>query len=310
MRTRWLVGLAVVFAAGVVSAQQAAPAQPAAEPSTAQPTNAQTGASPASTSAPEPSSQPSSGDPATSAAAPATASTTTPPDGAAAGDAAPAAAVTPVAIDWSKTAPGDAAAGEAKAAACGACHGLDGNSADAMYPKIAGQHEWYIARQLALYKSGERPNPIMMGFAAPLTPQDMRDLGAFFASKQVAPGLASDAPVAAGSEETWAARGQRLYRAGDSETGTPACMACHGPAGRGNPGAKYPALGGQHADYTRLKLTEFRDGAVWGAGDNASVVMSEVARSLDDADIEALSTYLEGLHVPARGGAAAAGGAR
>jgi len=210
-------------------------------------------------------------------------------------------------IDWSTTTPGDAVAGEAKAATCGACHGLDGNAADAMYPKLAGQHEWYTARQLALYKSGERQNPIMQGFAAPLTPQDMRDLGAFFARKSVVPGVASDAPIVAGDEETWVARGARLYRAGSFQTETPACMACHGPSGRGNPGAKYPALAGQHTDYTKAKLTEFRDGAIWGRDDNANAIMSQVASTLTDADIEALSTYIEGLH-PA--GAAAASGMR
>lgn len=315
MRTRWLVGLAVLFAAGVVQAQQAAPDQPANDPSATQPTGAQTGASPAPTLAPEASSQPSTGDTGTaSAVAPNAAAPGPATDGSPAGDAMATAATapTPVVIDWSQTAPGDAAAGETKAATCGACHGLDGNSAAAMYPKIAGQHEWYIARQLALYKSGERVDPVMQGFAAPLTPQDMRDIGAFYASKQTVPGLASDAPVVADGEETWAALGQRLYRAGDREAGTPACMACHGPGGRGNPGSRYPALGGQHADYTRQKLTQFRDGTVWGAGENASTVMAEIAKSLDDQDIEALSTYLEGLHAPGRRGssAAAAGGAR
>ncbi|HVF33753.1 MAG TPA: c-type cytochrome [Candidatus Saccharimonadia bacterium] len=316
MRSRSLVGplswFAVLwFAAGTVAAQQAAPAQPAADPSTTQPTSAQTGASPPpGTAPPEPTAQPSSGDPATDPQAQAATAAATPADasGATAAPAAPVAMPEAVIVDWTATKPGDAKAGEAKAAVCGACHGLDGNAADAMYPKIAGQHEWYTARQLALYKSGERQNPIMQGFAAPLSPQDMRDLGAFFATKAVAPGVANDALVVADGDETWVAHGERLYRSGNEASGTPSCMACHGPSGRGNPGAKYPALAGQHTDYTKAKLTEFRDGAAWGRGANASPIMAQVAKTLSDADIEALSTYLEGLHpaMPTSTAAAAA----
>ena len=146
----------------------------------------------------------------------------------------------------------------------------------------------------------------MQGFAAPLEPQDMRDLGAFFATKAVTPGVANEAPVEEGGEERWVDVGQHLYRAGNAANGTPACMACHGPTGRGNPGAKYPQVGGQHTDYTKAKLTEFRDGAVWGAGDNANSVMAQVAKTLSDQDIEALSTYLEGLHSAVAPTAAAA----
>ena len=74
--------------------------------------------------------------------------------------------------------PGDATAGQAKAAVCGACHGMDGNSSDAQFPKLAGQSEQYIVRQLTDFKAGKRQNPIMMGMAAPLSEQDMHDLSA------------------------------------------------------------------------------------------------------------------------------------
>src|SRR5690606_4814475 len=122
-----------------------------------------------------------------------------------------------------------------------ACHGLDGNSAVAMYPKLAGQHERYIARQLALYKTGERQDPIMMGFAAPLSPQDMRDLGAYFSSQVVVPGVADETPVTEGpgAGGKFYQIGEQLYRGGDIERGLPACLACHGPAGTGNPGPAY-----------------------------------------------------------------------
>jgi cytochrome c553 len=185
------------------------------------------------------------------------------------------------------TGPGDAARGEAKAAVCAACHGMDGNSLNAEWPKLAGQHELYIARHLGLYKSGERVDAVMLGFAATLSAQDMRDLGAFYAQQDVTPGVADEALVE---------KGRDVYRGGNAKNGVPACMACHGPSGRGNPFAGYPALNGQHADYTALKLRGFRDGLVHGHGDNANAVMAGVARMMSDDEIDAVSSYIEGLH--------------
>ena len=89
---------------------------------------------------------------------------------------------------------GDATAGEAKAAVCAACHGVDGNSVDPQYPKIAGQHEQYIAQQLALFKSGKRENAIMLGFATLLSEQDMADLGAYFSAQQAKPAEQAQQP--------------------------------------------------------------------------------------------------------------------
>jgi cytochrome c553 len=214
---------------------------------------------------------------------------------------APEPAVAPVAILEADNTPatwGDAQAGAGKAAACAACHGLDGNSADPQYPKLAGQHERYIARQLALYKSGERNNAIMLGFAATLSAQDMRDIGAYFASQKVVPGVADDTAIATGPNQGLAFYqvGERIYRYGKPDQGVPACQACHGPAGRGNPGAAWPQLGGQHAPYTATALTAFRDGMVWGKDANANALMAGVAGNLTDEEIQALSTYIEGLH--------------
>ncbi|HET6604694.1 MAG TPA: c-type cytochrome [Xanthomonadaceae bacterium] len=194
--------------------------------------------------------------------------------------------------------PGDAQRGAAKAAVCGACHGMDGNSADPQNPKLAGQHEGYLARHLALYKSGGRENSIMAGFAAPLSPQDMRDIGAFYADKQVVPGMADDSPVTEGDfvGRRFYEIGQQLYRAGDPGRALPACSACHGPAGTGNPAVPYPQLQGQHAQYTAQQLRAFRDGAVYGKDGNADRVMAAVAAGLTDTEIEALATYIEGLH--------------
>src|SRR5690606_31228770 len=118
----------------------------------------------------------------------------------------------------------------------------DGNSSDPQYPKLAGQHERYIARQLSLYKSMERDNAIMLGFAATLSAQDMRDLGAYFASQKVVPGVADDSTIAEGPNAgmKFYQLGERLYRFGKADGSVPACTACHGPSGAGNPGSAWP----------------------------------------------------------------------
>jgi cytochrome c553 len=185
---------------------------------------------------------------------------------------------------------GNAKDGEIKAAVCGACHGTDGNSADAMYPKIAGQNESYIVRQLSLFKSGERANPVMAPFAATLSTQDMHDLGAFFATKRA---------MAGQTDEAYVERAQALYRAGDAKLGIPACMACHGPDGRGMAGAAYPQLAGQWADYIVAKLKEWRSGTSWGK-DEHSKIMPDIANQLSDSDIEALASYVQGLHTASK----------
>ena len=210
----------------------------------------------------------------------------------------PAAEVSALADESQPVRPGDAAAGASKAAVCAACHGMDGNSSDPQYPKLAGQHEIYIARHLALYRSGERENAIMLGFAAGLSPQDMRDLGAFYATQTVRPGVADETLITEGPNEgrKFYEVGRKLYIGGDVDRGIPACAACHGPSGLGNPGPSYPKLSGQHAAYTAVQLQAFRDGAVYGRGDNANAVMAGVARYLTDEEIQALATYIEGLH--------------
>jgi cytochrome c553 len=213
-------------------------------------------------------------------ATPAAASTAATPASAATA-AAPATAVAAAAVK-----PGDAAAGQAKAAVCGACHGMDGNSADAQYPKLAGQSEQYIVRQLTDFKSGKRQNPIMMGMAAPLSTQDMHDVGAYFASKTALPGVADQALVE---------HGQTLFRQGDATRGIPACMACHSIDGRGNPGAMYPQLTSQHAQYIEATLKAWHDGTTWGDDAHAQI-MPAIAKQLSADDIAALASYVEGLH--------------
>ena len=191
--------------------------------------------------------------------------------------------------------PGDATNGQAKSATCAACHGLDGNPASSQYPKLAGQHEQYIVRQSELFKTHKRDSAVMMGFVATLSEQDMHDIGAYFASKSSLPGVA-DAKLVA--------RGEALYRGGDKAANLPACMACHGPDGRGNPGAGYPQLAGQYADYVTLKLKDFAAGKAF-SDDERGKIMATVVKGMSDQDIAALASYVEGLHAADTGSTAA-----
>ena len=178
---------------------------------------------------------------------------------------------------------GDAAAGAQKSAVCGACHGADGNSFNPEWPNLAGQHANYLAAQLALFKEGVRNNPLMMPNATLLTEQDMADLGAHFAA-QPAKGLEAD--------PSNYREGEKLYRGGDRERGLPACIACHGPNGKGNAPAQYPAIRGQHAAYTYTQLKAYASGARKPA---ANDIMQVVAAKLSDEDMRAVASYLQGL---------------
>ncbi|ATD66655.1 cytochrome C [Luteimonas chenhongjianii] len=195
---------------------------------------------------------------------------------------------------------GDAQRGAQLAGTCAACHGLDGN-ADAdpsLYPRIAGQNERYVAHQLALFKSGQRQSPIMQPYAMPLSAQDMRDLGAHYAQQSSGAGIADDAVVESGpyAGMKFYEIGQTLFRSGNTERGIPACMACHGPAGSGNPGPAYPHVGGQQAWYSAARLYTYREGQTLEDNRHLFDVMASVARQLSDEEIEALASYMQGLH--------------
>ena len=183
------------------------------------------------------------------------------------------------------SAAGNPAAGQAKAVTCVACHSTDGNSMVPTFPKLAGQHADYTAKQLHNFKSGERSDPTMIPMVAALNDEDIADLAAFYATQTPAIGSASDAEKAE--------RGQAIFLGGDASKGLTACMACHGPNGAGIPGAQFPALKGQHSAYTTKALNDFRSGA--RANDNASM-MRDVAARMSDDDIKAVAEYIAGLH--------------
>ncbi len=178
---------------------------------------------------------------------------------------------------------GDAALGAQKAAVCTACHGVAGNSVNPEWPSLAGQSEAYVVAQLEAFKDGRRSNVLMTPMAVPLSEEDMKDLGAYFA-QQTPSGLEAD-------PSTWEA-GQKLYRAGDAERDIPACIACHGPQGRGNGPAGYPALRGQHGVYSFAQLKAFREGTRSSTG---TEIMEFVTDRMTDAEMQSLASYLQGL---------------
>ena len=180
---------------------------------------------------------------------------------------------------------GDAAAGQAKTAVCGACHGPDGNSMAPNFPKLAGQGDRYLLKQLHEIKDGKRQVLEMTGLLTNLNDQDLADIAAFYSSQKSSVGAADPALVA---------RGEALFRGGDLEKGLPACTGCHSPDGQGNAAAGFPHLGGQHAGYVEKQLTDFREGERTNDGD--SMIMRGIAAKLSNKDIKALASYIQGLH--------------
>tara|TARA_R110002110_G_scaffold414951_1_gene647011 strand:+ start:299823 stop:300437 length:615 start_codon:yes stop_codon:yes gene_type:complete len=179
---------------------------------------------------------------------------------------------------------GDAASGGQMITACNACHGEDGNQM--LIPgaaKLGGQNENYLLKQMQEIKEGLRAVPLMAGQLANFDDQDLADIAAYYASQNLPRGAAAPDSVEIA---------QTLYRYGDADLGIAACTACHSPTGSGNAGAGYPALSGQDPAYTAAQLRAFRDGS--RNNDVSSVMRSNVAR-LNDAEIEALASYVSGL---------------
>lgn len=179
---------------------------------------------------------------------------------------------------------GDAAAGKGKAAVCAACHGADGNSPANTFPKLAGQGEAYLVKQLIEFKDETRANAIMAPMVAALSEQDMADLAAYYSSVKI---------TAGGTPEQLVELGQSIYRGGNKETGVPACMACHGPTGAGIPAAKWPALSGQHAAYLGAQLNAFASGT---RSNDPNDAMRDIAAKMTADEIKAVSAYASGLH--------------
>ena len=203
---------------------------------------------------------------------------------------------------------GDAKAGQTKAAVCGACHGVDGNSAVPNFPKLAGQGERYLIKQLhdikawdtetdaAKKASAGRAVLEMTGILAGWSDQDIADVSAYFAGQnmQLSGAKKMEVQVNSGLKVDAMELGSKTYRNGNSANGVPACAACHAPDGKGNAAAGFPRLSGQHPDYIEKQLTNFRAGNRVNDGDTSP--MRTIADKLSDAEIKAVANFIAGLN--------------
>jgi cytochrome c553 len=186
-------------------------------------------------------------------------------------------------VATTQTMEGDAEAGKTKSTVCAACHGADGNSTVAIWPKLAGQSENYLRHQITAFRDGDRVDPSMQPMVANLSDQDVADLAAYFSSQTVASESADPQLVQLGA---------LIYRGGNSDTAVPACSSCHLPDGSGNNPAAWPALKGQHADYVVKQLQAYASGS--RVTDPASM-MQEISQRLTEQEMKAVAQFVTGL---------------
>lgn len=183
--------------------------------------------------------------------------------------------------------PGDIKNGEKLSVTCQPCHSADGNSPTPIWPKIAGMSEKYLLKQLHDFKkgqSGPRFEATMLNIIKDLSEQDLKDLSAFYANKTMSQGK---------TKQNLLKLGEKIYRGGIIKTGVTACAACHGPNGQGNSLAKFPRLSGQNSQYTIQQLNRFKSG---DRSNDINSIMRDIASQMTDSEIEAVSSYVEGLH--------------
>jgi cytochrome c553 len=177
----------------------------------------------------------------------------------------------------------DIEAGKTKSAVCAACHGADGNSSNAAWPSLAGQHATYIYKQLTDFKEGRRNDATMIGMVALLNDEDMNNIAAYFESQQ-AKAVAFDADMIA--------VGENIYRGGITEIGVAACMSCHSPSGKGNGPAGWPSLKGQHPEYLVVQLQNFKQGL---RANDSGKMMRNVAARMSDIEMKSVAAYIAGI---------------
>lgn len=205
------------------------------------------------------------------------------------------------------SAAGDAEAGSEKVGVCAACHGQDGNSPAPSFPKLAGLGQPYLYKQLQDIQawdnaSGDakattgREVVQMTGMLSGMSDQDLQDIAAFYAQQtiQLTGAEEMQVQVNSGAQVDALALGEQIYRAGNPETGVPACMGCHAPNGQGNEPAAFPRLGGQYPQYIESQLRAFRGGD--RTNDGESMMMRLSAKNLSDAEIKAVANYIGGLN--------------
>lgn len=173
---------------------------------------------------------------------------------------------------------GDAARG---IVACVSCHGAAGNSTISVNPKLAGQHDAYLVKQLMDFTTPARNNAVMTTFSKLMTPEDMKNVSAFLAVQKPKAGSAKNKDIVK--------LGETIYRAGIAEKNIAACAGCHSPNGAGIP-AQFPRIAGQHQDYTVAQLTAFRTGVR-----KNSAQMVTIAKRMSDDEMKAVADYVAGL---------------
>lgn len=172
---------------------------------------------------------------------------------------------------------------------CAGCHGVDGNSMNGNWPKLAGQNARYLIKALEIFRGNDletygRIDAVMAGMAKDLTDKQIADLAAYFASQTVKIGEADPELVDLG---------YHIYRGGDREKGIPSCMGCHGPSGAGNPASGYPSLRGQWSDYTEAQLLHFKGGS---RKTDQNRMMRDITSKMYREEIKAVASYIQGLH--------------
>jgi cytochrome c553 len=186
---------------------------------------------------------------------------------------------------------GKIADGATKSAVCSACHGPNGNSVNPEWPRLAGQSAVYIAEQLRLFRAGVRTNPVMQPLGATLSDQDIDDLAVYYEA-QTPTGLEAD--------PSYWQNGEAVYLRGDQAREIPGCVACHGPVGRGNLAAGYPALRAQQAVYVVKQLNDYASGTRYGganpqqASRNGSMMFT-IAKRLTPEQIRDVASYVQGM---------------
>ncbi len=195
---------------------------------------------------------------------------------------------------------GNKDAGKTIAASCASCHGEDGNSMVSTFPKLAGQHESYLVRQLQDLKDGFRNAPMMAPLAMALDDQSIEDVSAFYASQNIS---ANQLPILDDDDDSsqpdkdnskklddLLALGSDLYRNGNLDTKISSCIACHGPTAEGNKPSSFPSLRGQHADYLIKALTDFKKGSRTTSSSDS--MMHLIAKKMTDKEIQAVSYHI------------------
>ncbi|HTX25032.1 MAG TPA: c-type cytochrome [Steroidobacteraceae bacterium] len=187
---------------------------------------------------------------------------------------------------------GTAQAGATKAATCTACHGVNGNSINAQWPRLAGQNAVYIDEQLHLFKAGVRNNAVMMPMSTTLSDKDIDDLAVYYEAQT---------PIGGEADPSYWQAGATLYKDGDTARNIPACIACHGPVGRGNLASGYPALRAQYAEYVMKQLQDFASGARYGGAaankpqSRNGAMMATIAKLLTPVDMRNVASYVQGM---------------